>query len=90
MKPYGRPSDEQLLIVFDCLNDQKIWLQCDGTSAECSTSSPVETQRFGPPDVVRNMRRSGIFTTAPDGHPAKREDYSPPIPASPLRYVGTW
>ena len=89
MKPYGRSSDEQVLIVFDCLNDQKLWHQCDGTSAECGTFFPVETQRFGPPGVVRNMRRSGLSTTAPDAHPAKREDSSPPIPASPMRYVGT-
>ena len=90
MKPYGRLSDVRLLIVFDCLNDQKLWRQCDGTSAEYDTSSPVETQRFGPRGVVRNMRRSGLSMTALDGHPAKREDFAPPIPASSLRYVGTW
>ena len=90
MQPYGRPSHELVLIVFDGLNDQKTWRQCYGTSAEYDTSSPVETQRFGPRGVVRNMRPSGLSTTAPDGHLAKREDYSPPIPASPMRYVVTW
>ena len=90
MKPHGRLNDERLLIAFDRPSDQKTWRQCDGTSAEYDTSSPVETQHFGPPGVVRNMRRSGLSTTAPDGHPAKREDSSPPIPASLMRYVGTW
>lgn len=90
MKPYGRPSHEQILILFDCLNDMKIWRQWDDISAECGTSSPVETQRFVPPGVVRNMRRSDLSTTGLDGHPAKREDSSPPIPASLMRYVGTW
>jgi hypothetical protein len=90
MKPYGRLSDERLLMVFDCLNDQKLRRVCDGFSAECGISSPVETQHFGPRGVVRNMRRSGLSMTAPDGHPAKREDSSPPIPASPIRYAVTW
>lgn len=90
MKPYGRLNDERLSIVFDGLNYQKTWRQCDGTSAEYDTSFPVETRRFGPRGVVRNMRRSGLSTTAPDGHPGKREDFSPPIPASLMCYVGTW
>ena len=89
MKPYGRPRHELLLIVFDPLNDQRLWRQRDGTFVEYGTSSPVETRRFGPRDVVRNMRRSGLSTTALDGHPTK-EDSSPPIPASLMRYVGTW
>lgn len=29
--------------------------------------SHVETQRFGPPDIVHYMRRSGLSTAAPDG-----------------------
>jgi hypothetical protein len=78
------------MIVFDCLKDQKLWRRWDGTSAECGTFSPEETQHFGPLGVVRNMRRSGLSTAAPDGHPAKREDFSPPIPASLIRYVETW
>lgn len=90
MKPHGRLDDERLLIAFNCLNDQKTWRQCDGTSVEHDTSSPIETQHFGPPGVVRNMRWSGLSMTALDGHPAKREDSSPPIPASLMRYVGTW
>jgi hypothetical protein len=36
------------------------------------------------------MRQKGLSTTAPDGHPAKGEDFSPPILASRMRYVGTW
>jgi hypothetical protein len=90
MKSYGRLSEERLLIVFDGLNDQKLRRACDDFSAECGISSPVETQHFGPPGIVRNMRRSGLSTTALDGHPTKREDSSPPIPASPMRYAVTW
>jgi hypothetical protein len=90
MKPYDRPNHERLLIVLDRLNNQKLWRKCDGTSAECGTFSPVGTQGFGPPGIVRNMRRSGLSTTGRDGHPARREDSSPPIQASLMRYVGTW
>ena len=90
MKPCGPPGGERLLTVFDCLNVLEIWRQCDGASAEYGTFSLVEIQRLGSPDIVHNMRRSGLSTTAPDGHPATREDFSPPILTNPLRYEGTW
>lgn len=49
----------------------------------------VETQRFGAPDVVHNMRRSGLSMAAPDVYRARREGYSPPILTILLRSVGT-
>jgi hypothetical protein len=64
------------------------WPQCDAASAEYGTFSLVKTQRFDPLDILRNMHRRGLFMTAPDGHPAKGEDFSPPILASHMRYVG--
>ena len=68
----------------------KLWRQCDSASAEYGTFSLVKIQRFDAPGILHNMRRRELSTTAPDGHPTKGEDFSPPILASRMRYVGTW
>lgn len=71
MKPYGRPSDELLLGLggLDGLNAQAVWHQCDVACAEYGTFSLAETQRFGPPDIVQNMRGSGLSTGFPRQRP---------------------
>ena len=89
MNRYRLASAARRLVAFVCLNVRKLWRQCDAASAECGAFSLVKTQRFDPPDTIQNMRRRGLSTTDPDGHPVKRDDFSLPILASRLRYVGT-
>jgi hypothetical protein len=76
MKRYGRPSDE-LLLGFDGLDAYAIWHQCDIACAEYGTFSLAETQRFGPPDIVHNMRGSGLSTAAPDERPVRNVLFLP-------------
>ena len=92
MKPYGRSSDALLLGLdgLDGLGAQAVWHQCDVACAEYGTFSLAETQRFGPPDIVQNMRGSGLSTAAPDERPARGEGSFPPIPPRPPLFEGTY
>jgi hypothetical protein len=91
MRPYSWLSDELLLGFdgLDGLNAQAIWHQCDVACAENGTFSLAETQRFGPPDIVHNMRGSGLSTAAPDERPARRGGSFPPILTRLPRFEGT-
>jgi hypothetical protein len=44
----NQTDSNKFMIVFDCLKDQKLWRRWDGTSAECGTFSPEETQHGSP------------------------------------------
>ena len=77
-------------VAVVCLNVRERWRQCDAASAEYVTYSLVKSQRFDPPDILHNMRRRGLSTIGADGRPVKREDFSLPILASRMRYMGTW
>jgi hypothetical protein len=61
-----------------------------GTSAPLLAQNmvlfPSQTQRFGPPDIVHNMRGSGLSTAVPDERPARGEGPFPPIPPRPPRF----
>jgi hypothetical protein len=52
--------------------------------------SLVETQRFGAPSVVHNMRRSGLATATAGVRRDRRECFPTPILTRLLCSAGTW
>jgi hypothetical protein len=89
MKPYGRRSDEWLLLGFGWLGAWAIWQQCHVACAEYGIFSLAETQRFGQSDIAHNMRESGLSTAAPDERPARREGSSLPLSTRLPRFEET-
>lgn len=64
-------------------------LRRSGTSATLLAQNMVlflQTLRFGPPDIVHNMRESGLSTAVPNERPARGAGAFPPILPRPPRF----